>query len=86
MSDQKFKMVFRNPVPLAEGGYPGFNPRTEKAKGMMIEYDAAVTMRDGIKIYIDIYRPDKEGKYPVLIAWGPYGKHGRIQQVLEGDR
>jgi predicted acyl esterase len=79
MSDQKFKMVFRDPVPPAEGGYPGFNPRTEKVKGMMIEYDAAVAMRDGIKIYIDIYRPEREGKYPVLIAWGPYGKHGRIK-------
>ena len=77
MSDQKFTMVFRDPVPPTEGGYPGFNPRTEKAKGMIIEYDAAVTMRDGLKIYIDIFRPEQEGKYPIVIAWGPYGKHGR---------
>jgi predicted acyl esterase len=77
MSAQKFNMIFREPLPPAESEYPGLNPRTEKARGMVIDYDAAVPMRDGIKIYADVYRPEKEGKYPVLIAWGPYGKHGR---------
>ena len=79
MSDQKFEMAFREPVPPKEGGYPGFNPRTEKAEGMIIQYDVAVKMRDGVKIYIDVYRPETEGKYPIIIAWGPYGKHGRIK-------
>ncbi len=59
---------------------PDFNPRTEKAEGMSIEYDVAVTMRDGVKIYVDIFRPEKEGKYPVLIAWSPYGKHQVVRQ------
>jgi len=77
MTDQKFTMLFWQGNPPSHGGYPGFNPRTEKAKGMIIERDAAVTMGDGVKIYIDIFRPDKEGKYPVLVSWGPYGKHGR---------
>ena len=75
----KFQMVFRKPTPPAQGGYPGFNPRTVKIEGMIIEYDVAVTMRDGKKIYIDLYRPDREGQYPPIIAWGPYGKHGRIK-------
>lgn len=77
MSDEKFKLIFREPLPLAESEYPGFNPRTERAKGMIIEYDTSVQMRDGVRIYIDIFRPGKEGQYPVLVAWGPYGKHGR---------
>jgi hypothetical protein len=33
MASQKFTMIFREPVPLREGGYPGFNPQTEKLKG-----------------------------------------------------
>ena len=78
MTDQKFEMLFWKGKPPSHGGYPGFNPRTEKAKGMIIERDVAVTMRDGVKIYIDIFRPQKEGKYPVLVSWGPYGKHGRV--------
>jgi predicted acyl esterase len=85
MASQKFTMVFREPVPLSEGGYPGFNPRTEKTKGMIIERDVAVNMRDSIRIYIDIFRPEKEGKYPVLINWGPYGKFGRIKHDIRGN-
>ncbi len=77
MADQKFEMLFWKGYPPSQGWYPGFNPRTEKAKGMIIERDVAVTMSDGIKIYVDIFRPEKEGKYPVLVSWGPYGKHGR---------
>jgi predicted acyl esterase len=77
MPEQKFTMIFKKPMPPSGGGYPGFNPRTEKARGMVIEYDAAVKMRDGAKIYIDLFRPEKEGQYPVIICWGPYGKHGR---------
>ncbi len=77
MPEQKFTMIFKKPMPPSGGGYPGFNPRTEKARRMVIEYDAAVKMRDGAKIYIDLFRPEKEGQYPVIICWGPYGKHGR---------
>jgi predicted acyl esterase len=77
MASQKFEMIFMEPVPLSESEYPGFNPRTEKAEGMIIDYDVGVTMRDGAKIYIDLYRPETEGKYPIIIAWGPYGKQGR---------
>ncbi len=85
MDNQSFEMKFRPPVPLNEGGYPGFNPRTEKAKGMVIERDAAVTMRDGVKIYVDIFRPEKEGEYPVLVNWGPYGKFCRLKYDIRGN-
>ena len=59
MDKQAFVMKFRSPVPPADGGYPGFNPRVEKAKGMVIERDAAVKMRDGVKIYADVFRRAK---------------------------
>ena len=77
MPESKFDMIFRKVAPPSEGGYPGFKPRTEKAKGMIIDYDAAVKMRDGVNIYIDLFRPEKEGKFPVILCWGPYGKQGR---------
>ncbi|MCX6010337.1 MAG: CocE/NonD family hydrolase [Chloroflexi bacterium] len=85
MASQKFEMVFTKGVPPAEGGYPGFNPRTEKADRMIIEYDVAVPMRDGVKIYVDVFRPEAEGKYPPLICWGPYGKHGLIKYEDMGN-
>lgn len=52
--------------------------RTVEA-GMIIERDVAVTLRDGVKIYIDIYRPADESPAAPIIGWGPYGKHGHIQ-------
>lgn len=45
------------------------------ADGMMIERDVPVTMRDGVKIYVDLYRPEgATGPLPTLIAWSCYGK------------
>lgn len=45
---------------------------------MIFEKDAVITMRDGIKLYTDVFRPADEKPAPVIIAWSPYGKtfHG----------
>jgi len=32
-------------------------------------------MRDGVRLYADIYRPDTEGRFPVIVLRLPYGKH-----------
>ncbi len=79
MGEEKFAISFRKGLPPLKGKYPGCNPRTVEEAGIKCEYDVAVEMRDGAKIYVDVFRPDKEGKYPVLIAWAPYGKHGRVK-------
>jgi predicted acyl esterase len=85
MHREKFEMIFTKPMPPFERGYPGFNPRTEKAKGMIIDYDITVLMRDDVKIYIDVFRPETDGKYPVLLAWGPYGKHSLAKNFQMGN-
>lgn len=38
-----------------------------------IDSRVAVPMRDGIKLYADIYRPGREGRFPVLVVRTPYG-------------
>jgi uncharacterized protein len=35
----------------------------------------AVTLRDGTKLYADVYRPQADGPSPTVLTWGPYGKH-----------
>jgi len=35
---------------------------------MIEERDLIVTMRDGTRLAVDVYRPDAPGKYPVLYA------------------
>lgn len=43
---------------------------------IVFEKDVAVTLRDGVTIYVDLFRPAGTGKVPVIIAWSPYGKSG----------
>jgi predicted acyl esterase len=38
------------------------------------EKDVAVTLRDGVKIYVDVFRPVTTNPVPVIMAWAPYGK------------
>src|SRR5258708_12054455 len=38
------------------------------------ERDIEVTMRDGTKLAVDVYRPDARGKYPVLYACALHNK------------
>ena len=38
------------------------------------ELDVPAKMRDGTTLFADIYRPDTEGKFPVLLLRLPYGK------------
>ena len=41
---------------------------------IVLEKDVAVTLRDGVTIYVDVLRPAGAEKVPVIIAWSPYGK------------
>src|SRR5471030_93696 len=43
---------------------------------IVFEKDVAVTLRDGVTIYVDVLRPVGDDKVPVIIAWSPYGKSG----------
>jgi uncharacterized protein len=42
------------------------------AYGMTQDFDVEARMRDGVNLLADVYRPDAEGKFPVLIAASPY--------------
>ena len=41
---------------------------------IVFEKDVAVELRDGVTIYVDVFRPVGAGKVPVIVAWSPYGK------------
>jgi predicted acyl esterase len=48
--------------------------RTEVRDGMRIDWDVPIRMEDGVVLRADVYRPLKDGKYPVILSHGPYGK------------
>lgn len=51
---------------------------------IMIEPHVAVPMRDGVKLYADIYRPSAPGKYPTIVVRTPYGvqRDGVHQEMI----
>jgi len=42
----------------------------------MITYHDSVMMKDGVRLATDIYLPNAEGKYPVILVRTPYNKKG----------
>ena len=48
--------------------------RSEVRDGMRIDWDVPITMDDGLVLRADVFRPVKEGKYPVILSYGPYAK------------
>jgi hypothetical protein len=48
--------------------------RSEIRDGMRIEWDVPITMDDGLVLRADIFRPTPDGKYPVILTYGPYAK------------
>ena len=70
-------------------GWSPLNPRTEtlpkgwkgaRSEGIkddiLVEHDVAVTVRDGVKLYADVYRPANAAARdtPALVCWSPFGK------------
>jgi putative CocE/NonD family hydrolase len=52
----------------------GQKSRSEVRDGMHVDWDAGVPMDDGVVLRCDIFRPAREGRYPVLLSYGPYAK------------
>ncbi|GBD08488.1 Putative serine esterase [Candidatus Thermoflexus japonica] len=48
--------------------------RVVEVNGMRIEYDVPIPMDDGVVLRADVFRPAAEGRYPVLLSYGPYAK------------
>jgi len=55
-------------------GWNGFNAKALKSD-ILIEHDVEIIVRDGARLYIDIYRPaNVEAKMPAILSWSFYGK------------
>lgn len=68
------------------------NPRRELRDGMLVEWDVPVVMEDGVTLRADVFRPPGDGRHPVIMTMGPYGKGLAFQQgyktaweILERD-
>lgn len=74
---------------VGENGYAGFQPgKSEVLKSgsnpfdakplksdIQIDHDVEIVVRDGVRLYIDVYRPaGSTEKVPAVLSWSFYGK------------
>ena len=49
--------------------------REVASAGARRSHGVAVPMRDGVRLMANIFRPELDGRYPVVMSVSPYGKH-----------
>ncbi|HEY9455738.1 MAG TPA: CocE/NonD family hydrolase [Bradyrhizobium sp.] len=54
--------------------------RSEVRDGMRIDWNVPIEMDDGLVLRADVFRPVKEGHYPVILTYGPYAKNLSFQE------
>ncbi len=57
-----------------EAGFQIAPPFASLPVDIILEKDIPVTLRDGVTIHVDVFRPAGSEKVPVIVAWSPYGK------------
>ena len=83
----RYPVIFRAGVdPFSAPNKPHLPPAVydrRSERGLTIERNCPITLRDGTEIYCDLYRPQgAERDVPILLAWGPYGKHALSNHVF----
>src|SRR4030042_1471979 len=51
--------------------------------GVKAKETIMVPMRDGVRLAVDVYRPDARGKFPALLALCVYGKDLQVLPVKQ---
>ena len=96
-----FQVAFKplNPPEIGNNGYveptPGKSEVLKKGSApfgcrtldsdVRIDHDVEITVRDGCRLYADIYRPaTDEANVPIIISWSPYGKkYSAIDMIFQ---
>jgi predicted acyl esterase len=53
-------------------------PRVIRDGQILIEKDVPIPLIDGHVVYCNVFRPNRDGKFPPLIAFTPYGKDSDV--------
>ena len=59
--------------------------KSEVRDGMHVDWDVAIEMDDGLVLRADVFRPVGDGKYPVIMSYGPYAKGQAFQDGYKGN-
>ncbi|HEX4239232.1 MAG TPA: CocE/NonD family hydrolase, partial [Xanthobacteraceae bacterium] len=56
------------------GDRKGLGQRSETRDGMRIDWNVPIAVDDGLVLRADVFHPVAEGRYPVILSYGPYAK------------
>ncbi|MFN8580184.1 MAG: CocE/NonD family hydrolase [Gemmatimonadaceae bacterium] len=64
-----------------------FVPSIMQSQGSAVrmEFDTRIRMRDGVELSADVYRPDRDGRFPVILVRTPYD-NGTAPNLAAGKR
>jgi predicted acyl esterase len=59
--------------------------KSEVRDGMRIDWDVPIRMDDGVVLRADVFRPVADGRYPVVLTYGPYAKGLSFQEAYPSN-
>jgi putative CocE/NonD family hydrolase len=65
--DARFRELHRDPV-------AAHAELSQATRAIRIEQNVSIAMRDGVTLLADIFRPDEDGRFPVILLRSPYGR------------
>lgn len=83
------EVLLAKPSPLPEGYDANPTPRTEEIPrgyvhrpgvlpvpvDLVVDRDQICELRDGVKVRYDVFRPKGGKNLPIVLPYGPFGKH-----------
>ncbi len=57
--------------------------KSEVREGMRVDWDVPIEMDDGLVLRANVYRPDDDGQYPIIMSYGPYGKDLHFEELYK---
>jgi len=85
---QEFQLIMREGVHpdrvVGRKPPPPPVPQESFENGLHIQRNVEVRLRDGVRIFVDIYLPEgaRGRDLPALLGWSPYGKHNTRDQLV----
>ena len=84
-----FSLIMREGVPpekvVGRKPPPPPVPLEMRENGLRILRNAEVRLRDGVRIFVDVYRPSGTSRgqnIPAILGWSPYGKHNTRDHLM----
>jgi hypothetical protein len=78
MSNKVFRLIL-----VAVALYPSVSSHAQPGSSISIEHNVVMKTRDGVALRADVYRPEGDGPFPVLLERTPYNKQNETESARQ---